>query len=140
MKASELFRVTAMSALTEMQKMGQKFPITGETFDPYKGDASGFTLKHQRVVSPAPDQPRKTYQVQDAAPSAREQASASEPAEGQEAAEYEPRTRLVGSRAAMSTATRVQKPLSDDFNARGMRRALILSEILAPPLALRGRR
>lgn len=137
MKASELFRLTAMSALTEMQKMGQKFPITGETFDPFQGDAPGFTLKHQRAVSPASEQPRKTYHVQSAAASAREQASASK-SDVVEAAEYEPPLQSAGPQTAGRPHTHT--PLAGDLNARGMRRALVLSEILAPPLALRGRR
>lgn len=132
MKASELFRVTAMSALTEMQKMGQKFPITGETFDPFKGDASGFTLKNQKVTKPA-EQSRKTYHVQNTPASfTREPDAVSESPTSIPLAQLDT--------PQQPAKPREQARLVDDLSVCGMRRALILSEILAPPLALRGRR
>lgn len=140
MKASELFRVTAMSALTEMQKMGQKFSITGETFDPFQGDAPGFTLKHQRPIEPA-DQSHENQGVP--VPDARELVAGPDvvraPAPHRVPAPHEPEIRPDAPQAPRPRP-HARAALAGDLNARGMRRALILSEVLAPPLALRGRR
>ena len=121
--------------------MGQKFPITGETFDPYKGDAPGFTLKHQRDAKPLPEQPRKTYHVKkSAAASVREQALAEEGPDEMQETEYGPQSHLAQQQTATADYPRTMRPLAAELNPRGMRRAMVLSEILAPPLALRGRR
>ncbi len=138
MKVNRLFRISVMSALNEAQKMNQKFPMTAQTFDPFKSDAPDFTLAHEhkkRVEQKdSPPMPRQVavepvfpepLQMKPEHPPATEGAPISRPAEKKQVPPKQAHTR---------------NSLMKDLNGQSLRRAVILSEILAPPLALRGKR
>ena len=137
MANEKLLGLTAVSAVTESMKMNQKFPQTGETFDPFRGDAQDFTLQHERTQEIREEIPLSERRMRAVLNEARSGDTSPrtepEPLEGPR-----PEERLRTPKA--NTVVKAAKPsLAAGLNARSLRRALVLSEILSPPLSLRGR-
>ncbi len=128
----KLLGAVAVSAVTETMKMNQKFPMTGEAFDPFQSDSQDFTLKSaKKAVPTAEPVPTGTYP--------RPKAEAA-PREGMPSPEEGPQTaERLHVPAAAPAAPRAKSALSG-LNAGSLRRAVILSEILGPPVSRRGRR
>ncbi len=136
MANEKLLGLTAVSAVTESMKMNQKFPQTGETFDPFRGDAQDFTLQHERTQEIREEIPLSERRMRAVLNEARSGDTSPrmepEPMEGPR-----PEDRLRTPKA--NTAVTPRPSLAAGLNARSLRRALVLSEILSPPLSLRGR-
>lgn len=135
MKKEQLLRVTVTSALNEAQKMvTQKFPITAATFDPFKSDTQDFTLSHERKAVPAPEKaPRR------AAPKAKPAAVPPQEEEEEDREGPLPAERLKAPPQEEQKKA-AARPLIGEIDRKSLRRAIVLSEILSPPLARRGGR
>ena len=136
MKPCQLLHVSVMSAITETQKaLNQRYAVTAETFDPFQGDKPGFAFKHSPKVqnnpssATAPESPVATPQQNVESSSVLPQDSAGSPA---------PSPTLAASVSKQKKQVPATKPTTK-WNAAELRRAVILSEIIGPPLSRRGR-
>ncbi len=138
MKANNLFQISVMTAITETQKaLNQRYAVTGETFDPFQSDAQDFTLRHQKKAVKEPHQSHHTPQA--AAPRQKTEPFSGEgPAPSEErmrpAPAIEENTPDTVHRSSGKHAAPVGR-----LNAADLRRAVILSEIIGPPVSRRGR-
>ena len=128
----KLLGAVAVSAVTETMKSKQYFPMTGEAFDPFRSDSQDFALKgKKKAPSAAKTAPAGTH------PGPGEEAA---PREGMPSPEEGPHpAERLHVPAAVPAAPKAKGALSG-LNAGSLRRAVILSEILAPPVSRRGRR
>ena len=128
----KLLGAVAVSAVTETLRSKQNFPMTGEAFDPFRSDSQDFALKgKKKAPSAAKTAPAGTH------PGPGEEAA---PREGMPSPEEGPQTAgRLHVPAAAPAAPKAKSALSG-LNAGSLRRAVILSEILAPPVSRRGRR
>ena len=132
MKPNHLLPISVLSAITNTQTaMNQKVPITSETFDPFQGEKSEAKNNRKKAVSdPLP--PKGTpSQV----PSL---VAANEPADDASQAAHMP----LGEPAKVfrrEPAAGPQRSAFGTWNPAELRRAVVLSEIIGPPLSKRGR-
>lgn len=127
MKREEFFRASVRAVLAEAQKAYQS-SVSGSA-DPsiqWKNIRPAALTSEEALASP---QPPKVQELSMEAPST---------AEEDVIAKSFASSTLKQPYAVRSVSSK--NTLFDDLNPRGMRRALILSEILAPPLAHRSRR
>ena len=121
----KLLGAVAVSAIQEMAKMNSKFPVTGATFDPFREDSQDFALRYGRKSAPkAKPVPTGTYP----------HPAKDMPEEDTEGPTPEERLHVPEAPAAPKRAAR---SLLSGLNARSLRQAVVLSEILAPPVSLR---
>ena len=132
MKPNHLLPISVLSAITNTQTaMNQKVPITSETFDPFQGEKAEAKKNRKKAVSdPLP--PKGTpSQV----PSL---VATSEPADDASQAAHMP----LGEPAKAflrEPAAGPQRSAFGTWNPAELRRAVVLSEIIGPPLSRRGR-
>ncbi|MDD6274127.1 MAG: hypothetical protein PUA86_05485 [Clostridiaceae bacterium] len=132
MKPNHLLPISVLSAITNTQTaMNQKVPITSETFDPFQGEKAEAKNNRKKAVSdPLP--PKGTpSQV----PSLM---AATEPADDASQAAHMP----LGEPAKVfrrEPAAGPQRSAFGTWNPAELRRAVVLSEIIGPPLSRRGR-
>lgn len=132
MKPNHLLPISVLSAITNTQTaMNQRVPITSETFDPFQGEKAEAKNNRKKAVSdPLP--PKGTpSQV----PSL---VATSEPADDASQAAHMP----LGEPAKAflrEPAAGPQRSAFGTWNPAELRRAVVLSEIIGPPLSRRGR-
>ena len=135
MKPSQLLHVSVMSAITETQKvLNQRYAVTAETFDPFQGDKPGFALKHPPKVQ---DNPPPTTAPEDPAATPQQNVESS-------AVLREDSANSAASPTLAKSVSKQKKQVPEikpttKWNAAELRRAVILSEIIGPPLSRRGR-
>lgn len=136
MKSNHLFQLSVMSAINETQKaLNQRYAVTAETFDPFKSDAQDFSLKHERASKDPP-----TQEAPAASNTASNPSTVSRTAEishSDPIVQSEPASIETGSIYREAPGKRIG--LTSGLHASEIRRAVILSEIIGPPLSRRGR-
>ena len=132
MKPNHLLPISVLSAITNTQTaMNQKVPITSETFDPFQGEkAEAKKSRKQAVSDPVPPKgtPSQVPSPMEAREPADDASQAAHMPLGEPAKVFRRESAAVPQRSALVT-----------WNPAELRRAVILSEIIGPPLSRRGR-
>ena len=142
MKPKQYLPPSILTALSETQKaMNQRLTIIGETFGPSKNDEQGSVLRHQRKgQSEAGVQ--QEHPVFDAGAEQRESSDAvpspSLPVAPPQQESVLPENELQKDVPSVNPSNKALKSIGK-LNAAELRRAVILSEIIGPPLSRRGR-
>lgn len=131
MKVNHSLRSSVMEAWSEVQKMKQKTPFPAQVLHPLKSDASSLTVEHVYHEKDAPSAPQKG--TDSPTPPQRQQTAAPSPREVSS-------NNLSVKKRQSSPVLHAKHSLAEDLKVRNLRRAIVLSEILAPPLALRRKR